>query len=176
MALLRAINVGGHVVKMARLRELFAELGLEEVSTVIASGNVLFSSRASARTLEPRIERHLRESLGYEVATFLRSPRELAAATAHQPFPSIPPVPSGQSLSVVFLKEPLGKAACAALCAQETPTDHFSIDGREVWWWCEGRISDSRVTGARLEKAVGGPITARNITTIRKLAEAAVTR
>ena len=71
IALLRAINVGGHNVKMDRLRKLFESLGLSNVETFIASGNVIFDSLVeSAETLEEKIERHLRESLGYEVATF----------------------------------------------------------------------------------------------------------
>ena len=39
IAFLRAINVGGHTVKMDQLRALFEELGLSNVETFIASGN-----------------------------------------------------------------------------------------------------------------------------------------
>ena len=46
VAFLRAINVGGHVVKMDRLRNLFEALGFSGVRTFIASGNVLFDSAA----------------------------------------------------------------------------------------------------------------------------------
>ena len=46
IAFLRGINVGGHRVKMDRLRAIFAELGLKDVSTFIASGNVLFSTES----------------------------------------------------------------------------------------------------------------------------------
>ena len=42
IAFLRAINVGGHVVKMDHLRKLLTSFGLENVETVIASGNVVF--------------------------------------------------------------------------------------------------------------------------------------
>ena len=64
---------------MARLRALFGSLEFEDVATVIASGNVLFSARArGGAPLERRIETHLREALGYEVATFLRGGSELA--------------------------------------------------------------------------------------------------
>ena len=73
IAFLRAVNVGGHMVKMDRLRALFAELKFRNVETLIASGNVIFeATTADAEALEQRIERHLRTSLGYEVATFLR--------------------------------------------------------------------------------------------------------
>ena len=60
VAFLRAINVGGHNVKMDRLRELFEALGLTNVETFIASGNVIFDSPATnTQVLEKEIEDHL---------------------------------------------------------------------------------------------------------------------
>ena len=173
VALLRAINVGGHVVPMARLRALFESLEFEDVATVIASGNVLFSARAGAGApLERRIEKHLRQALGYEVATFLRGGSELAEIVAHRPFPAVEPLGTGHALSVIFLKQPLDSPARKALLSLETETDAFHVRGREAYWLRHGRISDSKVTPARLEKAFGGPATTRNITTVRKLAAA----
>jgi uncharacterized protein (DUF1697 family) len=158
---------------MTALRECFEALGFREVETVIASGNVLFSAAsADAAALERRIERHLARELGYEVATFLRSPAELAAIVAHQPFPHAASVAGGHVLSVAFLKAPLRAPAQSALLDLRTPTDEFHVHRREAYWLCHGRTSDSKVGGARLEKAAGGPATVRNITTVRKLAEA----
>src|SRR5690606_25392659 len=68
VALLRAINVGGRTVKMDALRTICEEMGLTKVETFIASGNVIFESRAGAAVLEKKIEAHLRKVLGYEVA------------------------------------------------------------------------------------------------------------
>ena len=45
IAFLRAINVGGHTVKMDRLRGLFESLGVLNVETFIASGNVIFEAK-----------------------------------------------------------------------------------------------------------------------------------
>jgi uncharacterized protein (DUF1697 family) len=68
VAFLRAINVGGHIVKMDALRRHFASLGFDDVETFIASGNVIFQSRSTAAAaLERRIEACLEERLGYEV-------------------------------------------------------------------------------------------------------------
>jgi hypothetical protein len=77
-AFLRAINVGGHIVKMERLRREFEGLGFAEVETFIASGNVIFESRATnEKLLSSKVERHLESALGYEVAVFIRSSAEL---------------------------------------------------------------------------------------------------
>ena len=64
IAFLRAINVGGHTVKMDHLRQLFESLGLLNVETFIASGNVIFDSPdENVQALEKQIESHLHESL-----------------------------------------------------------------------------------------------------------------
>ena len=87
VAFLRAINVGGRRVKMDHLRKLFEALGTSNVETFIASGNVIFDSEADdPRVLERKIEDHLQESLGYEVATFVRSTSELAGIARYRPF------------------------------------------------------------------------------------------
>lgn len=167
VALLRAINVGGHVVKMDRLRELFEGMGLRDVTTHIASGNVLFSAdRATASALETKIEGGLAAALGYDVDTFLRSPAELAATAGHEPFP----VAEGSSLYVGFLKEPPHAAAQRAVLGFRSEVDDFAVVEREVYWHCRIRSSDSAFSGARLEKALRQRATFRNVTTVRKLA------
>mgnify|MGYP000288938660 CR=1 FL=1 len=85
-AFLRAINVGGHTVKMDHLRQLCESFGLARVETFIASGNVIFETRArDAAALETNIARGLRAALGYDVAVFLRTETELAAIVRFQP-------------------------------------------------------------------------------------------
>lgn len=166
VALLRAINVGGHVVKMDRLRRLFEEIGLGGVTTHIASGNVLFDAgRASAASLERRIEDALEAALGYEVATFLRSPSELAAAAAAEPFPGLDPA----TRYVGFLKEPLREEQARLVLGFATPTDDFAVLGREVHWRCRTPSSDSEFSGGRLEKTLRLRATFRNLTTVRKI-------
>src|SRR4029077_5658519 len=79
-AFLRAVNVGGRIVKMEDLRRHLAAMGLANVETLIASGNVVFDAPAkSAEPLQARIEAGLKKSLGYEVKTFVRSSEEIAA-------------------------------------------------------------------------------------------------
>ena len=105
VAFLRAINVGGHQVKMDHLRSLFEELGFTNVETFIASGNVIFDARSS-KSLETKIEKHLLKSLGYEVKTFVRSVPELAAIAKYQPFSADEIEVETHTLYVAFLAEP----------------------------------------------------------------------
>ncbi|HKB05146.1 MAG TPA: DUF1697 domain-containing protein [Gemmataceae bacterium] len=170
IAFLRAINVGGRVVKMDQLRALFEGLGLSKVETFIASGNVIFESPAKAKALETKIAGHLRESLGYEVGVFIRSPAEIAAVAGHQPFPVADLEADGHSLYISFLSSAPAAEAAERLRALRTDLDDFHIHGCEVYWLCRTRISESAVSMAKFERAVGVPGTMRNVTTVKKLA------
>lgn len=168
VAFLRAINVGGRVVKMERLRQLFADLGFRDVTTLIASGNVRFTpGRQQPAALERRIEQALADALGFEVATFVRTLAEIAAIVQDEAMSA----GTGESVLVGFLKAAPDAAVRARITALQTPGDEFEIVGRELWWLRRGRISDSKLSGGTLEKTLGGPMTMRNITTVRKLAE-----
>ena len=143
VAFLRAINVGGHVVKMVDLRTLFESLGFSDVTTFIASGNVIFDSKSkSLAALEKRIEARLLESLGYEVATFIRTPAEITAVAAYEPFPASDRA-TAVALNVAFLAEPLSKDAGKTVLGLETDIDRFHPHGREVYWLCRTKQSDS---------------------------------
>jgi len=61
--LLRGINVGGkNLVPMAGLRKYLEEQGFSNVSTYIASGNVILKSDKSAKAIKAQIERTLPET------------------------------------------------------------------------------------------------------------------
>ncbi len=169
IAFLRAINVGGRTVKMERLRGLFEQAGYREVETFIASGNVIFRAPIEdARALEQQLEAHLAASLGFQVATFVRTAAELAAIAAAIPFP-IDEIESN-TLYVGFLHAPPGDEALGKLAALATPLDEFRVHGRELYWLCRTTISQSKVNGGQLESALDMPTTLRNLTTVRKLA------
>jgi uncharacterized protein (DUF1697 family) len=169
-AFLRAINVGGHTVKMDQLRTLVTALDFANVATYIASGNVIFETpETSTQTLEAQMERHLQQALGYEVTTFIRTTSELAAIADYVPFPAADQDAHG--LYISFLKVPLSDEVQQKLLALRTVTDGFHVHGCEFYWLCRTRLSESPLfSGTLLAKTVGMPTTMRNVTTVRKLA------
>jgi len=170
VAFLRAINVGGHTVTMGALRKEFEALGLQDVETFIASGNVIFTSRsADLGALEKKIEARLRAALGYEVATFIRTDAEVAAVAGYPAFPASQ-VRDAAARCVGFLSEPLDAAATRALMAFTTDNDAFHTHGREVYWLCRTKQSDSTFSNAKFEKAVKAQATFRGINTVVRLA------
>ena len=171
VAFLRAINVGGHTVKMDHLRVLFEGLGFSDVETFIASGNVIFNSTSkSTKALEKKIEHCLHETLGYEVATFIRSTAELDTIASYKPFQAAELTAEGCVIYVGFLADTPSDEAKQKLKSLSTEVDDFHVSGREVYWLCRTSFSESQFLGARLEKTFGMKATLRNSTTVRKIA------
>jgi uncharacterized protein (DUF1697 family) len=171
VALLRAINVGGHTVKMDVLRKHFARMGFANVETFIASGNVLFDAKDDEpAALEERIAYELEKSLGYAVGTFLRTGTELAAIVRHRPFDPAVIDPEQHALYIGFLPRKPSADTARKIVALRTPVDEFHVHERELYWGCRGRFSDSVVSGNILDRTIAMPMTMRNITTVRKLA------
>src|ERR1041384_4756201 len=108
-AFLRGMNLGKRNIKMDELRKLFTELKLENVRTYIASGNVIFDAREKdEKKLIARIEKHLKDSLGYDVKVMLRSRAELEAVLKKNPFKN---PPEGAKTYINFYDELPAKAA-----------------------------------------------------------------
>lgn len=172
VAFLRGINVGGHTVKKADLCAPFETIGLANVTSFIASGNIIFDTdKAGAESgLERRIEGELKAALGYDVATFVRSVAEVASVAEQTPFGPDEPA-SGTSLIVGFLKQAPSASVPKALADLSSDVDQFKVKGRELYWLARQGIARSTVKDHQLAKALGRvDITTRNITTVRKLA------
>jgi len=168
-AFLRAVNVGGRVVKMDALRRAFEEAGFTNVTTFIASGNVLFDARVNdASRLEARIETLLAQAFGYPVGTFVRTIPELKAIAAHDPYGTSP----GTTTHICFLKEAPSAAEKKTLLSLRDADNDFAFQGREIYWLIRGLMSVAGVSGGKaLEKALGRKdVTVRNANTVRKLA------
>ena len=170
IAFLRAINVGGHTVTMDKLRQEFETLGLMEVETFIASGNVIFTPRSlDVVTLEKKIEARLCASLGYEVATFVRTDAEVAAIARYQPFKAAQ-IDGAGAFCVGFLQCPLDAAGARALMTFRTEIDDFHTKGREIYWLCRKRQSESTFSNANMERKLKIRSTFRGINTVVRLA------
>ena len=177
VAFLRGINLGKRRVKMAALRGHFEVLGLEDIASHGASGNVAFDAPDTAdggpeegwqRHLEDRIEAHLEDALGFFTDTMIRPLGAVDALTHHDLVAR--GEDEGFNVYVTFAKDALGSDVRAAFQALETPDDRFHVMKREVLWLRRGGISDSVIETRHLEDAFGGVAnTRRKVTTLRKL-------
>lgn len=170
-AFLRGINLGRRRVKMADLRRHLEALDVENVGTILASGNVVFDAPiGQPQELERRIETHLEGALGFEVDTLVRTMERLVELAD----PDLVGGAEGEGFipHVIFVREEVDEGAGARLADLETPGDRFRILGREVLWLRRGRLTDSPVEPRHLERALDGMgNTMRKLDTVRRMVE-----
>ncbi|MBS1864157.1 MAG: DUF1697 domain-containing protein [Actinobacteria bacterium] len=171
VAFLRGMNLGNRRIKNPELVAHFEAMGLEDVATFRASGNVVFVDPAgeAESKLGARLERELDERLGYDVAVFLRSAKEVVAIAAREPFPARAIGASKGKPQVVLLgRKPSAKAKKEVLdLAPEG--DLMVLEGRELHWLPTVGLSETELDTKALDSALGKGTT-RTAGTIEQIA------
>lgn len=167
VAFLRAINVGGHTVPMAKLIQLFQDLDCTDVTSFIASGNIIFTSDTRPALLEKQLDRHLEAELGFPAESFVRPIPALAAVLAGIPF-SETELESGFALMVGFLRASRKAGLADDVAELSGPRDRLVLDGDTLYWLRLVQDSDPRLS-RKLDKVLGAPITFRNVNTVRRI-------
>lgn len=85
-AFLRGVNVKGTNMKMAEVCEVFKSAGMLDVVSVLASGNIVFSSDKKAEDLKSILEKAMSEHFSYEAFLFVRSQEEIESFWNLNPF------------------------------------------------------------------------------------------
>ena len=172
VAFLRAVNVGGRTAKSPQLIQSFQTLGLENVTTFLASGNVLFSTTTKAvPKLRGRIETQLQADLGFQTEVILRSVDQVAAIADLNPFQLTEVEMGSYTVNVALFLEPPNLAMQKEVLKLKGDYDDFAFDGSEMYWLCRGdKISASPLfSNNRLAKAATEVNTVRNIRTMQRL-------
>src|SRR5688572_4437034 len=91
IVLLRAINVGGAQLPMAELRAIAADLGATDVTTYIASGNLIADVPDDPDAFDRALERAVEERFGFFREVISRTPAQVAAALEAHPFEVVEP-------------------------------------------------------------------------------------
>ncbi|MFM5949145.1 MAG: DUF1697 domain-containing protein [Novosphingobium sp.] len=161
VALLRAVNVGGNnKIPMAQLAALATRLGLDGARTYIASGNLIFGSALSEDALRGLIEDGIEAEFGTRIGVLVRSAAELADVAARCPWPDRP----GNRVIVLFTD-----AEPSLDGVRHQAGEVLALGRREIFIdYGEG------MAGSKLVVPAARTGTARNMNTVRKLAELAV--
>lgn len=155
-AFLRGINVTGRRVKKAELCAPLDALGLREVTTFRASGNVVFEGgREPVDELGARIEAALAGALGYDVAVFLRTATQLRAMAAEEPFAPEALIASAGKLQVSLLSTPPTEGARRAVLELATAQDRLAFGPRELYWLPSGGVRDSELDFKAIRAQLG---------------------
>jgi uncharacterized protein (DUF1697 family) len=172
-ALLRGVNVGGNKkIAMADLRVLLTEMGHGEVSTLLQSGNAVFTApEPDAERLAAQIESALADQLGLTSRVTLRTHRQLAEVIDENPFPSAEDEPSRHL--VQFLFTPLTTAErdkITGFDAGPFAPEEFRLGREVIYFRFPGGIGTSKLAVAFGRHVTAKMVmTGRNWNTVRKL-------
>ncbi len=166
--LLRAVNLGPtNKVPMARLREVVADLGATEVSTYIASGNVLCRPPGAVGAFARQIEDAIKREFGVTTSAIPRTQAELEAARGAFPYDIHAP----KFCAIWFLDQTPTAKAADAMAALDLSPDRGAVIGAEFHVRYEEGAGRSKLTAGQVERTLGVKATARNLSTVETLAE-----
>jgi len=165
VALLRGVNVGGVNLKMADLAEVVRGLGYTNVKTVLASGNVLFTTQDAVSTAKQTLESALRERFGYEAWVHVLTVDAIRTIVAAYPFPRS----DERHAYVVFAVKPEVRAELLAVELDDAVERAQAGDGVIYWSVTKGSTLDSAMGKAQSAARHKPWITTRNLNTLEKL-------
>jgi uncharacterized protein (DUF1697 family) len=167
VALLRGVNVGGITVKSAPLAAMARDIGLQDVRTVLASGNLVFSADEEAPALKRRIEKALGDAFGYDAWIVLTTADHVAAIVDAYPFDER----EGYHPYVVFGSEQEVLDEIVEAAAGLPDGDEKVAPGDGVVYWECPRGSTLHMPFSKLigKAKYRSTTTNRNLRTLRKL-------
>jgi uncharacterized protein (DUF1697 family) len=173
VALLRGVNVGGRPLSMSALRSALGAAGCTDVVTYIQSGNVVLTPPEPAPDdLRAWLEHQISGVAGFDVPVVLRTPEELEATVAANPYPDA----GGTQLHVVFFATDTGTAVLDGLDLATFAPEACTLVGRDLYLYLPGGMGRAKLPVALERGRVARPPavgTARNWNTVLRLVELA---
>jgi uncharacterized protein (DUF1697 family) len=167
-ALLRGVNVGGVTIKMNELAAVVRGIGSgpADVTTVLASGNVLFTTQDAAPAAKQAIEAALRERFGYEAWVHVLTVDAIREIIAAYPFERA----AERHAYVVFAVKPEVRAELLAVTLDPAIEQAAPGDGVLYWSVPKGSTLFSAMGKAQAKSRYKPWLTTRNLNTLEKLA------
>lgn len=150
---------------MADLKAKCGAAGFDRVKTYIASGNVVFDSKAAPARVKAELETRLLAYAGKPVGVVVRTAAEMAAVRKANPFPKAEP----KYAYAIFLDQRPPRDALEDATGRSDEEMH--LGAREIFVHYPSGMGRSKL---RIPAAKTG--TARNMNTVAKLAEMASKR
>lgn len=167
---MRAVNVGGaNALDMAALVEVAQTLGWRRTSTYLRTGNLLFEADGRAEEVSAQLRGAIATELGLDIAVVIRSADELSALLAAHPFADGDPART----VIACCDRPVSVEGAARLTALLAGNEQVAVLGADIFAaFPEGQGRSKLALG--MARAVRpAEVTARNLSTIRRLIELA---
>ena len=166
VALFRGINVGkAKRIAMADLRALLEDLGYRDVSTLLNSGNAVFSA-PSAASHAARIHAAVASELGVEARVIVKSSLDVSAVVRGNRLEAH--CSDDSRLLVAMTADPKVLAAQRAVARDDWGEERIHLGRHAAYVWCPHGILESPALAALLS-GLGDFATTRNWATLRKI-------
>lgn len=166
-AFLRGVNVKGTNMKMAEVCEVFSGAGMSDVSSVLASGNIIFSSEKIPENLKQTLEKAMSEHFSYDAFLFIKSEPEVGEILSNNPFDK-----NAELHQYAFV----GNGGIEKiLLAEFEKTSHEDSEKAEIvagnfyWQIPKGNTLNSEFGKILGRKSLKDQFTSRNINTFEKI-------
>lgn len=168
VALFRGINVGkAKRIAMADLRVLLDKLGYTNVSTLLNSGNAVFTGGAeSTRQHAERIRSAVLKKLQVDALVIVKSQQQIAGIVAGNKLEKIATDPS--RLLVAVTSDAKALAGIGPLAEAGWGDEQIHLGKHAAYLWCANGILDSKAAVALLKK-LDKTGTTRNWATLNKI-------
>lgn len=169
ITILRGINVGGkRIIKIDALKQLFIEIGCNNVQTYIQSGNVIYQSKKIVK--ESIIVKAIQSSFRFEVPVINLTSTELESIIARNPFLK-DKKKDPCYFHITFLSAQTLPEKIELL---KSPKEEFYCIDKAVYLYCPNGYSKSKLTNTFIENKLGVTATTRNWKTCIKLIEMSI--
>lgn len=154
-------------MKMAEVCQVFSDAGMREVSSVLASGNIIFSSEKSVADLKIILEKAMSDYFNYEAFLFLKSEKEVEAIFENNPFK----IANDLHIYAFVGTENIATALLEEFNKSEKAEHENATIIENIFYWQvpKGNTLDSSFGKVLGKKALKAKMTSRNINTLEKI-------
>jgi uncharacterized protein (DUF1697 family) len=170
ISILRGINVSGHrMIKMDALRQLFADLGFQNIQTYIQSGNIVFQDKKTdQRKLEKKIAKAITDKFSFDVPVIVKEFDELKQILSDNPFLTDNTKDTAH-LHITFLADKPDQVNFDKIKDRQYQADEFHLVDKAIYLYCPNSYSNSKLTNSFFETKLKVTTTTRNWKTTNEL-------
>jgi uncharacterized protein (DUF1697 family) len=170
IAILRGINVLGHaVIRMQDLKNRLDELGFQNVTTYIQSGNIIFEfGMTDQNELAGMIHNHIRLNFDLNVQVLVKNVYEMSVALENNPFVNTRNE-NIDKLHVTFFNKVPDPEWVHRIMQLEYLPDEFAIVKNLAYVFCPNGYGRTKFNNQFFESKLKVSATTRNWKTVNKL-------
>ena len=174
ISILRGINVSGHkLIKMDAIRKSYDQLGFQNITTYVQSGNIVFTSKKTkSDELAQKISEQIEEDYGFEVPVIVMTIDTLRQIIDDNPF--LKDTGTERTfLHVTFLSSEPHNYDLRAIEEKKQKAEEIVVANKAVYLYCPNGYGKSKLNNRFLENKLRVGATTRNWKTTNKLLEIA---